>query len=164
MITIRTRFGRVLLLLLLIFAAKTGYDYYKVFAWRQMDATVISARRTCEYAKKSGSRSLHREYPLCDDAQEIARLIADGYRLWDEIRLRIEAAYEAKPGEKTSVTFDSSLEDAGTIKPGSTIKIRVSSGSAELAIMPNLTFPLLLGATSALLGAYAYVMRPTSRL
>jgi hypothetical protein len=57
------------------------------------------------------------------------------------------------------VTRDPSLEDARAIKPGSTIIIRISSGSAELAIMPDPIWTLLLGGVPVLLGAGAYVKR-----
>jgi hypothetical protein len=53
MVTIHTSLPRVLLLLLLL-AAKTGYDYYKVFAWPQTSATLISARQTCEMQRNQG--------------------------------------------------------------------------------------------------------------
>lgn len=148
MVTIRMGLFPGLVLLALIFVAKMGYDYYRVFAWRQTTATVISTRQTCEYAKKSGIRSLHREYPFCDDSEEITRLTTDGYKSWDNKRLQIEAVYEVEPGKKTIVTFDASLEDAEGIKPGSTIDIRASAGNAELATMPNPTLALLLLALS----------------
>jgi hypothetical protein len=159
MVTIRTSLPVALLILLLILAAKTGYDYYRVFAWRQTSATIISARQTCEYAKRSSSRSYYREYPLCDDDVELARLTGEGYKLRNRRRLRIEAIYEVEPGKSATVTLEPWLEDAGLAKPGSIIKICVSSGSAELAIPPDPLWGLLLIGVALLLGGHAYVKR-----
>lgn len=157
--SIRTSWFRGLLILLFIFAAITGYQHYKVFAWQQINATVVATRQICEYKKRSGRRSYDREYPFCNDDQEAARLIGDGYKLQGERRLWIEAVYEAEPGRKASVTLSPELEHAVGIKPGSAIEIRVSSGTAELAIMPNPVHALLVGGFAVAMGAYAFATR-----
>jgi hypothetical protein len=149
-----------LIFLLIILAVTVGYDYYKVFAWPEVSATVVSVRQTCEYSKSSGRYGgRNREYPICDDGEEPARLLADGYELEDVRRLRIEALYEAEPGRNTSVPVDSSIKNAAGIGPNSTIKIRVSSGRAELAARPNSAWALLLGGFAVLVGVYAYINR-----
>jgi hypothetical protein len=157
--SIRTSRFRGLLILLFIFVAITGYQYYKVFAWQQISATVVATRQVCEYKKPSGRRSYYREYPFCNDDQEAARLIGDGYKLQGERRLWIEAVYESEPGRKASVTLSPGLEDAVGIKSGSAIEIRVSSGTAELAIMPNPVHALLVGGFAVAMGAYAFATR-----
>lgn len=154
--SIRMSWFRGLLILLFIFVVMTGYQYYKVFAWQQVGATVVATRQICEYKKRSGRRSYDREYPFCNDDQQAARLIDDGYKLQGERRLWIEAVYEAEPGRKASVTLSPGLEHAVGIKPGSAIEIRVSSGTAELAIMPNPGQALLVGGFAVAMGAYAF--------
>lgn len=148
-----------LVLAVLLCGSVTGYDYYRAFAWPQESATVVSTRHICRYVQKSEGRHERREDSFCDDSPEAARLTADGYTLQDQRWLRIEAVYDSVAGKDILVTLAPPLGEAGAITPGSVINIRVSSGRAELAIMPNPALAVLLGIMAASTGLYAYLSR-----
>ncbi len=148
-----------LVLAVLLCGSFSGYDYYRAFAWPRENATVVSTRQICRYVQKSEGRHERRKDSFCDDSPETARLTADGYKLQDQRWLRIEAVYDSGVGKEILVTLAPPLGEAGAIKPGGVINIRVSSGRAELAIMPNPALAVLLGIMAALTGLYAYLAR-----
>lgn len=148
-----------MVLAVLLCGSLTGFDYYRVFAWPQESATVVSTRQICRYVQKSEGRHERRKDAFCDDGAEAARLTADGYGLQDQRWLRIEAAYDSVAGNDVLVTLALPLGEAGAIMPGNIINIRVSSGRAELAIMPNPALAVLFGIMTALTGLYAYLSR-----
>ncbi len=57
------------------------------------------------------------------------------------------------------MTLTPELGHAVGIKPGSAIEIRESSGTAELAIMPNPVQALLVGGFAVAMGAYAFATK-----
>lgn len=160
MMTMRRRLiFPALVLTVLLCGSLTGYDYYRAFAWPQESATVVSIRQICRYVQKSEGRHERRQDSFCDDGPEAARLSANGYRMQDQRWLRIEAVYDSGPGKEILVTLAPPLEEAGAITPGSVINIRVSSGRAELAVMPNPALAVLIGIMAASTGLYAYLSR-----
>lgn len=145
-----------------LLAGKTAYDYYKSYFWPEVAATVLSTRETCLFSKGRSSR-----HAFCDDQEEAARLIAEGFKLRDAKRLRIEAVYEGPSGQKVSTTLDPFLKDAWRAKPGSMIRIRLSPatpGSSELALVPDGTQGLIALGTAALVGTYGWFFFRRRRL
>ncbi len=96
---------------------------------------------------------------MCDNQDEAERLIAEGFESGDVKRLRIEAVYEGPSGQMVHTTLDPFLEDAWRVKPGSTIRIRLSPvtpGSSELAVAPDGTQGLIALGAAAVIGAYGW--------
>lgn len=151
----------IVLSLSLFWVGMTGYDYYKSYFWPEATATVIAARETCLYSK---GRSFNRQskLPFCDDEEEAARLIADGFKFKKTRRLRIEAEIGTEAGQRIQTTLEPLLEAVVGVKAGSTIRVRYSPatpGSSEVALAPDGRAGLFALGVAILLGSRGYFAR-----
>lgn len=145
----------------LVWVGMTGYDYYKTFFWPEAAAIVIATRETCLYSKGRlfGRQS---KLPFCDDGEEAARLIADGFKLKKTRRLRIEAEFETEAGQRNQTTLEPLLEAVDGVKAGSSIRVRYSPttpDNSELALAPDGRAGLFALGVAILLGSYGYFAR-----